>query len=344
MYFSSFQASPAFIVNQKACESFDRFVDGRIVAHNNYDWEMVRKCDFPLKHVGFVNNTREFYATSSNEIILMEINEDFRDTKIITRRPFRAGLDTFSQNQHNKEMFIAAEPNLISILNIYSGDSVSIPYIGSQKEVTWIGKTSFAVADATGSIIIYELEEQKTEQTTKAFPMNGINKFISHPTEPFLLLASNNMIQLIDTRAQGSVMSMGIKEGATSINWMPGEKSGIIAGFNDGTLNLYSLSDRKTICTQMIASSPITSISFSPTKPGYAMMSCETDILFANLKVWGFGRMTISKVHQGHVGNVIDAQWWQGPECRVISCDDKNIINMFQMNDQYLPNIPMPSA
>jgi WD40 repeat protein len=343
MYLSSFQNTPPYVINQKACESFDRFIDGRAVAHNSYDWEMIKYCDFEVKHVGFLNKQSEFFTTSTNEIILFEINPEFDDAGVVSKKPFPAGLSSFSQNMHCKEMFIAASNSSISILNVYTNEAVKIPISGPQKHVTWVGKAAFAITDASGAIVIYDIEAQKVAQTTKAFSMKEINKIISHPTEPFMLLASNNNIQFIDTRQKGAALCLAVNDGITAIDWMPDDNSGVIVGFSDGILSLFSLADSRSVCSQSIATSPISSISFSPSKRGYAMIACETDILFANLKIWGYGRMTISKTHQGHVGNVIDAQWWNGPEVRIISCDDKNVINMFQLSDTYLPNITMPS-
>lgn len=326
--------SMAMIVSQNACDAFDRYVDGRMTAHNSYNFQMVKRTDYDVKNVGFMSDLNTFYAVSDNDFRIIQINEDFSDTLDISEKHFQNQINSISQNKTAKEIFLVSNGTDLSVLNANKLTVDNIPVPPLKTSLAWTTDTKFLTYDVSGCLKLYDVGKFECISTSNMIPGEG--KVFPHPTEPYALVTGMNL-QLIDLRCPGRVASIPMQGRIGALSWMPNDKSGIIIGYQNGSIDLFSLADQKAIVTQQISYCPISAVEFCRSKPGTALIASDTDIVFANLRSWGYGRLTVTRTHQGHIGYIQDAHWYDGDELKVISCDNRRIINVFQMPDSYLP-------
>ena len=142
-----FQNCLLSVIKQSDIDIFDKFVDGRIMAHNSYDWNLVKTCDFDLIRVGFIEKENEFYVSTKDELIVMEINEDFSDINEVFKHKFDSIISSIAQNPVNKENFVISLGKSILTLNIRNGEQTIIPCEEVEHKVSWINDNSFVSVD-----------------------------------------------------------------------------------------------------------------------------------------------------------------------------------------------------
>lgn len=343
------QQSIAMLLHQNACEAFDKYVDGRMTAHNNYIFQMVKRCDYDVQSVGFIGDDNMFYAVSNDKFHVIKINDTYSDTIDFSETQFSSTIQSISQNKFTNNVFLVSSGNDISILNSENLNIAKIPLEPRKRSVSWMHDpthtddnkyTKFCTYDEKGEFKVFDVARLQYESSCQLAP--GFAKIYPHPSEPYVIIAGE-MLQLIDTRTNGRVAMLEMQPGFRCLSWMPEDRSGIIIGYDNGSIDLFSLADQKAIVTQQISLAPIASVEFCPNQSGTALIASDSEIVFANLKSWGYGRMTVTRTHQGHVGRIVDAHWFdssaQNPlkSLKVISCDDQRMINVFEMPIDYIP-------
>lgn len=250
-------------------------VHGRIASQNNYVFQMVKKCDFDLRHVGFLGENMDyyFYTVSDKEIHLSEINQEFTKVEPISKYLFPGNFGSLSQNPFTRELFIACDEHQVVALNILTGQTYILLMEESPFFTTgWITPNTFITYNQVGQIQFLDLESQKvigTQNNIGIFPLRFI---VPHHSEPSFLAISDNKIEVIDMRSGSSFTSFNTDDKISAVSWLPQQNAEILIGHDDGTLNFYNI---------------ISVISFTTNKSGITLIASDTDILFANIKIMG---------------------------------------------------------
>jgi len=330
--------SSKIMLKSKVCDVFERFVNSRINSHNNYDYSIVSRTNEDLQRVGFIDNLDQFYSCSDSNLVVNQIAEDFNSIKEVSRHQIPKSHVSFSQHPVANELFTISSKKDIHFINTALNSHTNIETNYENQKVTWIGNSfQFFAIDPEGNISITDAQEQKNISVNSL--KSRVSLILSHPTEPLVVLAGNSM-QIIDTRSHLVSYNIQLKASITCMSWMPKNIFGAAAGFADGSVELFSLGEALTLESQEFSKNPIKFIEFCPSRLGTAMIGVENDIEFAKLPVWGFGRLTKTVTHSGHIAKVREGHWSRKNELKVISCDCDRTLNLWKMPQGYLPALP----
>lgn len=323
-------------INHKTCNELDRFIDARSIAHKNYDGFLYSRKDFEILKCGFIEDGNNYFLASDKDIIRYNLSSDFKNSTEIKRfQPEGGSILNISQNNINDNLFIIGQNDSTTFYNSYNESSFVIN--SPNKHICcWLSGTNrFVDVNNSGTLNIYDLEKQEVNFTKDI--LKDITIVSPHNDRDYILISDGKVVHFLDIRDEKIVRSDEFKKNICSITWLNNNYGGAVLGFENGEIQFFSLEKFSTTFSQKISDLPITCVDFCPDRFGTVLICSGPDILFGNLKAWGMGRLAITKKHEGHIGRINNASWCKNESLKVISCDNKSILNLFKICDGYLP-------